>query len=115
MQALLAQKGAESKEIMEAFDQLREAFFPFDRNQKGDEVRRMKEAMMREISRGALAVTPLVDPGRKRIASKLVQGDRELERQAVMQQQGRTKSIDSFNQAKLRHRGASSIRNDHAK
>ncbi len=107
MQALLAQKDASQKEIMDAFDMLKEAFFPFDRNQKGDEIRRMKEAMQQEIARGPIQVTPLDDPGRKKVASRLVQGQQELGRQHQMQQTGKTVSIDAYDRARRRPRNVS--------
>ena len=107
MQALLAQKGAEPKEIKEAFDMLKEAFFPFDKNQKTDEAARMKAAMQREISRGPLEVTAMEDPNRKKVAGRLTRGDRELEQQNEMKKQGQSVNIDAFDKARHRPRGAS--------
>jgi hypothetical protein len=107
LQALLSQKGAEDKTIMEAFAALKEAFFPFDRNQKKDEMRQLKEAMVREVARGALSVTPLHDPNRKKIASRLVRGNNDLAQRQSMNETGRVTPIDAFDRARSRPRGAS--------
>ena len=80
LQALLNQKGAESKHIEDAFNDLRSAFFPFEKNQKKQEIGDLRQAMMREIARGALQVTPTVDPDRKKMANRLARGQNRLTR-----------------------------------
>lgn len=107
MQALLSQKGADDKSIMQAFSDLRDAFFPFDKNQKTDEVRRLRESMMKEINRGPVSVTALEDPGRKKVASRLAKGQREMARRMSEQKDGTTLSLDAFDKSKKRPRGAS--------
>ena len=107
VQALLAQTGAESKAILDAFENLKEAFFPFDQNEKEDEKKRMKEAMLKEISRGPISVTPLQDPNRKKVASRLGKGQAELARRQALTESGRATNIDAFNKARTRPRGAS--------
>lgn len=104
LQALLAQKGAENKMVLEAFEQLREAFFPFDRNQRTDEIKRMRDTLNKEIGRGPLSITPLDDPNRKKVASRLVKGQKDLATKKAMQNQGKTVSIDAFDQARRRPR-----------
>jgi hypothetical protein len=104
MQAQLAQKGAESKFILEAFEQLREAFFPFDKNQKKDENNRMREQLLKEIGRGPLAVTVLEDPNRRKVASRLVKGQADLAQKREMSEQGKTVNIDAFDRARKRPR-----------
>jgi len=78
LQALLNQKGAESKHIEEAFDDLKNAFFPHDKNQKKQEIGDMRQTMMREIARGALAVIPTVDPDRHKVSNRLAKGHERL-------------------------------------
>ena len=108
MQALLSQKGAEDKAILEAFSDLKEAFFPFDKNQKKDELKRLKDEMLKEIRRGPVSVTPLEDPNRKKVASRLVRGQQDLATRKSMTESGRTVSIDdAFDRARHRRRPAS--------
>jgi len=104
MQALLSLKGAEDKTIMAAFDDLREAFFPFDKNEKKDELRKLKDEMIKEIGRGPLSITVLADPNRKKVASRLVRGDADLAQKQKMTQAGRTVSIDAFQKSQRRNR-----------
>ena len=100
LQALLSQQGAESKDIMGAFDDLRNAFFPFDKNEKEDEKRRLRDELMREVNRGPVAVTPMVDTYRPKIASKLARG------QALMKERAYYDGvkIDELDQARRRPR-----------
>jgi broad specificity phosphatase PhoE len=104
MQALLSLKGAEDKTIMAAFDDLREAFFPFDKNEKKDEIKRMKDEMLKEINRGPLAITVLADPNRKKVASRLVRGEADLMQRQRLTQSGRAVNIDAFQKAQRRTR-----------
>lgn len=108
LQALLSQKGAEDKAILEAFNDLREAFFPFDKNEKQSGLKKLKEAMLKEIKRGALSVTPMVDPNRRKVASRLAQGRADLERHKTMARSGKATGIDAFQRARLRPRGSAS-------
>jgi broad specificity phosphatase PhoE len=104
MQALLSLKGAEDKTIMAAFDDLREAFFPFDKNEKKDEIRKLKDEMLKEIRRGPLAITVLADPNRKKVASRLVRGEADLIQKQNMTRAGRLVNIDAFQKARRRDR-----------
>jgi hypothetical protein len=78
LQALLNQKGAEPKHIEDAFEDLKNSFFPFEKNQKKQEIGALRQAMMREIARGALSVTPMADPDRRKMANRLVRGQERL-------------------------------------
>lgn len=78
LQALMNQKGAEPKHIEEAFEDLRMAFFPFEKNQKKQEIGNLRQTMMREIARGALSVTPTVDPDSRKMANRLARGQEQL-------------------------------------
>lgn len=80
MQAQLNQKGAEPKHIEEAFADLRAAFFPFEKNQKKQEMGDMRQAMLREIARGALSVIPTVDPDRGKMSNRIARGQEKLAR-----------------------------------
>lgn len=78
LQALLNQKGAESKHIEEAFEDLKNSFFPHDKNQRKQEIGNLRQVMMREIARGALAVVPTVDPDQRKMANRLARGQERL-------------------------------------
>jgi tmRNA-binding protein len=104
MQALLSLKGAEDKSVMAAFDDLKDAFFPFDKNEKKDEIARLKVEMLKEINRGALAITVLSDPNRKKITSRLAKGQADLDRTQHMRQAGKVVNIDAFQKAQRRTR-----------
>lgn len=106
LQALLSQKGAEDKEIMKAFNDLKEAFFPFDKNQKKDEIRNLREAMQKELARGPLTITPLEDLTRKNVKGKLSKGQEALARREQLSQEGRLTALDPFDQIRRRPRGA---------
>ncbi len=80
LQALLNQKGAEPKHIEAAFADLRAAFFPFEKNQRKQEIGGMRQAMMREIARGPLSVTPMTDPNHHKMANRLARGQERLVR-----------------------------------
>jgi hypothetical protein len=104
LQALLSQKGAEPKEILQAFDDLRESFFPFDKNAREADLKEMRETLMREVSRGLLSLVPQVDLNRHKIASKLARGQKLLDERIAMQQRGRMESIDAFDRARRKPR-----------
>lgn len=78
LQALMNQKGAESKHIEEAFKDLRSAFFPFEKNQRKQEVGNLRQLMLREVARGALSVVPQVDMDHKKMANRLARGQERL-------------------------------------
>lgn len=80
LQALLNQKGAESKHIEDAFKDLRASFFPFEKNQRKQEVGNQRQVLMREIARGALAIIPTVDPDHRKVANRLARGQERLVR-----------------------------------
>lgn len=101
LQALLSQQGAESKDIMASFEDLRESFFPFDKNEKEDEKRRLRDELMKEVTRGPVVVQPMVDLHHPKIASKLARGQDRLE-QRVSYYDGTP--IDEFRQAQRRPR-----------
>lgn len=103
-QALMSQKGAEEKNIQKAFDDLKEAFFPYDKNEKASETKKMKQVMLREMSRGPLSVTVTEDPNRKKMQSKLARGDQEMSRKLRMQESGQLTKIDSLTRAQTRNR-----------
>jgi hypothetical protein len=83
LQALLSQQGVESKDVLSAFNDLREAFFPFDKNEKEDEKRRLRDELMKEVARGPVAVQPMVDLYHPKIASKLARGQERLEQRVA--------------------------------
>lgn len=78
LQALMNQKGAESKHIEEAFQDLRASFFPFEKNQKKQEINNLKQTMLREIARGALQVTPTMNPDQRKVNNRLARGQERL-------------------------------------
>lgn len=106
MQALLSQKGAEEKTITEAFDALREAFFPFDRNEKKSQLKEAREKLMAEINRGPLGITMVEDPNRRKMSSRLVQGQANLAQKNAMAQSGASVALDPFDKARKRKRNA---------
>jgi hypothetical protein len=78
LQALMNQKGAEPKHIEEAFGDLRASFFPFEKNQKKQEINNLKQTMLREIARGALQVTPTMNPDQRKVNNRLARGQERL-------------------------------------
>jgi hypothetical protein len=100
LQAFLSQRGAEPKEIMSAFDDLREAFFPFDKNEKEDEKKRLRDELMKEVNRGPVVVEPMIDLHHSKIASKLTRGQERLEQRTYYD----GTPIDEFRQAQRRPR-----------
>jgi len=107
VQALLSQKGAESHEIEKAFADLKEAFFPFDRNVRKAELEKMRMAMADELKRGPLSVMPLQDITKRRFSSKLTEGETKIRQRASMLQEGKIVDIDTFRQAQRRPRNVS--------
>lgn len=77
LQGLLSQKGASSKEILEAFEALKEAYFPYEKNQTKEENRQMREMLEREVKRGPVQVTPLPELTRPK---KSLRQEQQLDR-----------------------------------
>jgi hypothetical protein len=104
LQALMSQKGADEKHIKTAFDDLRNAFFPYDKNQKTDELRKMREALRSEMARGPLQIQVTEDPNKKKVKSRLVRGQADLEKRQQMEQRGNLSNMDAFSKARGRTR-----------
>lgn len=104
MQALMSQKGAEEKQIQAVFEDLKEAFFPYDKNERLADTKRMKEAMYSEIARGPLELTVLEDPNRQKMNPRLQKGEADLRKKGDLEQKGRLTTLDDAF-AKARKRG----------
>src|SRR5258708_5648124 len=77
VQALMSQQGANDEHIKKAFDDLKEAFFPFDKNQRQAELKKMRDAMNYWINQGPVVVELQSDPKQeRRMASKLARGQK---------------------------------------
>ena len=107
IQGLLAQKGADDDIIKQVFDDLKEAFFPFDKNEKKADTQKMREYLMSEVSKGPLSVVPMEDPGRKRMMPKLERGRRELAKRLSLEKSGQLVEMDGIKKAMRRPRGVS--------
>ena len=108
IQGLAVQKDADNEIIKKAFDELKEAFFPFQKNARKSEHKKMEEVMKAWINRGPLGITVLDDPkARKKVAGRLSQGQKELAKHKEQTQAGKTKALDPFQKAQRRTRGAS--------
>ncbi len=108
IQGLAVQKDADNKIIKDAFDQLKEVFFPFEKNARSSELKKMEEVMKAWVNRGPLAVKALEDPGRNRkMAGRLFQGQRALASRKAEKETGRTVALDPFQKARRRRRDAS--------
>ncbi len=106
LQALMSQQGVEGKHIKEAFDSLKEAFFPYGKGQKKGELRQLREQLMQEVKRGPVSITPMQDVNKRKVASRLIRGEQALARKSEQQQSGKTVSIDAFDRARQRTRRA---------
>jgi len=110
VQALMNQQGAEPKHIEEAFEDLRESFFPFEQAKRDEEIKDLKKVMHRELARGPMSVKPMVDMTRETMKKKLSQGQAALQERADLLQSGRLQNLDQgdpFERARRRKRGAS--------
>ena len=108
IQALMAQQGAQDESIKKVFDDLKEAFFPFDKNQKTAELKKMREAMDFWIKQGPVVIEAQDDGQSKRkIASKLARGQQALANRLSMSEKGQMVEMDLFQKAKRRPRSAS--------
>lgn len=106
LQALLNQKGAEPKNIESAFADLREAFFPFDKNQRKQEIDQMRNAMLREIQRGPVYFSPMRDPNEHKVTARLARGQEALVRRQAEMNRGKARRLDSGFEEKRRRRTA---------
>ncbi len=105
IQALMSQKGAQDESIKKVFEDLREAFFPFDKNQREAELKKMKTAMDHWIKQGPVVVEAQ-DLGMqtKKIAPKLLRGQKSLAEHQAQQASGKSVSLDPYKKAKRRAR-----------
>ena len=107
VQALMSQQGANDEHIKKAFDDLKEAFFPFEKNQRQAELKKMKDAMNYWVNQGPVVVEAQIDPRQeRRVASKLARGKKELENRLTQERAGRFVEMDPFSKAKRRNRGS---------
>jgi len=109
--ALLNQQGAEAKHIERAYGDLREAYFPFEKTDREEEVHVLKKVMEKELSRGALVVKPMVDLSRDKMKRKLARGEQAIQERASQLRRGTLKTLDRedpFGAARQRRRTASS-------
>src|SRR5690349_7824576 len=111
IQALMSQQGAQDDTIKKVFDDLKEAFFPFNKNQRDAELKQMKKVLDFWTKHGPVTVIPdqtynAKDQHRK-MATKLARGQQALANRLTMEKQGRAVELDPFQKAKRRSRGAS--------
>lgn len=103
VQALMSQQGANDEHIKKAFDDLKEAFFPFDRNQRSAELKKMRDAVNYWVNQGPVVVEAQMDPRQeRRMASKLARGSRELEIRKSHEKSGRFIDLDPFSNNRKR-------------
>lgn len=107
IQALMAQKGAQDEQIKAVFTDLKEAFFPFDKNQREADLKKMKDAMKFWVNHGPVVVEQQMDDQKtqRRTASKLARGARDLTARQEHTKAGGSVAIDPFQKAKHRSRG----------
>jgi hypothetical protein len=104
IQALYALHPNEDKNVANAFEDYRKAFFPFSDEKKDDEKKDMQAALMREISKGPIQVSPTGAFNRRKIASGLAKGEKELARHRMLQEIGKLEKIDLLGRAKRKPR-----------
>jgi hypothetical protein len=109
MQALMSQQGVNAEHIEKAFEDLRNSFFPFEQHQKEEEVESLKKIMFKEIARGALSVTPMVDMTRTRVKQDIARGQANIREKADMLRSGRLKPLDQDLLKKARSRDRVSL------
>lgn len=109
VQAQMSQQGVEAKLIERAFEDLRGAFFPFEKTQKEETNDQLRKALMKEIGRGGLSIKPMMDLTRTQMKQKLTKGAHVLTQRADLLREGRLKSLDQkpFALSKRRPRTAS--------
>lgn len=108
VQSMMSQKESQDEQIKKVFEEMREAFFPFDKNQKGMELKKMKDAMNYWVKHGPV-VMEVQDDGKqsRKMATKLVRGQQNLEQRLHNEKQGKTQGLNPFQKARRRPRGAS--------
>lgn len=107
VQALMSQQGANDEHIKKVFDDMKEAFFPFDRNQRNSEIKKMRDAMNYWVGQGPVVVQAEADPRQEKLrASKLARGQRDLENRIAQDKSGRIVGLDPYDRAKHRSRGS---------
>jgi hypothetical protein len=94
VQAQLSQQGVEGKLIEKAFEDLRQAFFPFEKTQREETNDLLRKALHKEVSRGALTIKPQMDLTRAQMRQKLTKGAMVVSQRADLLRQGRLKPID---------------------
>jgi hypothetical protein len=105
IQALMSQQGAQDDNIRKVFDELKEAFFPFDKNQRTAELKKMRDAMNYWVKHGPVVIERQDDGGNSRkMASRLRSGQKSLAERAAQEKQGGTVKLDPFQKAKRRTR-----------
>lgn len=110
VQAQMSQQGVEGKLIEKAFEDLRQAFFPFEKTEREETIAMLRKALTREVARGGMRVTPMMDMTRPQMRQKLTKGAQALSQRADLLREGRLKPIDqstTFVAAKRRPRTAS--------
>jgi hypothetical protein len=110
VQAMLSQQGVEGKLIEKAFEDLKQAYFPFEKTRVEEEKDMLKKALQKEVARGGMRVTPMADMTRPMMKQKLNRGTRLLNQKAELLKEGRLKPLDQgtpFTTAKRRPRSAS--------
>lgn len=110
VQAQMSQQGVEGKLIEKAFEDLRQAFFPFERTEREETIDSLRKALMKEVGRGGLSVKPMMDLTRAQMRQKLDKGAHALNQRAHLLKEGRLRSIDEpnpFLSARRRPRTAS--------
>jgi hypothetical protein len=110
IQALMSQEGVEGEAVEKAFEDLRNAFFPFEESMKAEQDKKFRKILFKELARGPLRVTPMTDVTKESLKQKLNQGQRELREQARQLRSGQLRPLDRdpFEKARHRRRGVSS-------
>lgn len=108
IQALMSQQGAQDENIKKVFDELKEAFFPFDKNQRDADIKKMRQAMDYWVKHGPVVVQAQDDgKQQKKIASRIAKGQQSLANRLKSEQSGEVTRLDPYTQAKRRPRGVS--------
>jgi hypothetical protein len=108
IQALMAQQGAQDESIKKVFDELKDSFFPFDKNQRVDELKKMKDVMNYWVKHGPVVVEAQDDGRhRRKMATKLAKGQKDLVDRLTQEREGKAIGLDPFQKARRRSRTAS--------
>lgn len=110
VQAQLSQQGVEAKLIEKAFEDLRQAFFPFEKTHREESIDQLKKALDKEVTRGGLQITPVADLTRRQMKQKLAQGSHVMDQRAELLKRGNLRPMDHqspLTAAKRRPRTAS--------